>query len=199
LSGYDITSFQKDTFKGLEKLEYLFVYDTSLKTLHPELFASQINLRHLQIIRNQIESLPPGIFAPLVNIGINSSSNGIEIRSSKLRRLNADSFGQHPHLQRINFSFNDINEIERGIFSKFHFNMISAGFYGNNCVSQYLSGEDLDNHEELEICFTNWEEIDPNNTTRAPTPTTTPSGCARNFNNFEIFVIIFVGALTIAF
>ncbi|KAL7014371.1 hypothetical protein ACKWTF_015892 [Chironomus riparius] len=198
LHGKGITTLHKDLLKPLSSLLFLYIYDTGLKALHPELFANQVNLSNLLISNSQIEELPPGIFTPLVNIGIVNTFNGIQITSSKIQRLNADSFGEHPHLQNIDFSYNEINEIERGIFSKFHPDMVEAGFYSNECVSEYLSGENLDEHENLEVCFKNWEEIDPNNrTTTAATPTTTSGGCGRNFKSYEIFLIIFAGIFKI--
>ncbi|KAL7014372.1 hypothetical protein ACKWTF_015893 [Chironomus riparius] len=196
LNGIGITTLHKDLFKQLTSLVFLSIYDTGLKALHAELFANQINLSNLLIRDSYIEDLPPGIFTPLVNIGTVNTNNGIQIISSKIQRLNAKSFGEYPHLKYIDFSYNEINEIERGLFSKFHPDMSFAGFYSNVCVSKYFSGEDLDNSENLELCFKNWEEIDPNNrTTTVATPiaTTTLGGCGRNFRSFEIFMIIFVG------
>ncbi|KAL7014369.1 hypothetical protein ACKWTF_015890 [Chironomus riparius] len=201
LHGKGITTLHKDLFKPLTGLVFLYIYDTGLKAMHPELFANQINLSNLLISNSQIEELPPGIFTPLVNIGIVNTFNGIQITSSKVQRLNADSFGEHPHLQNIDFSNNEINEIERRIFSKFHPDMVYAGFIYNKCVSENLLSDNLDSHEKLEQCFKNWEEIDPNNrTTTAATPTTTTlGGCGRSFKSYEIFLIIFAGIFKVLF
>ncbi|XP_070508395.1 leucine-rich repeat-containing protein 15-like [Chironomus tepperi] len=200
LYGNDITAFHKDTFKSLTNLWYLYIYQSELKTLHPDLFQDQGNLSHLMISGTKIEELPAGLFVPLVNIGFRNQNNGIHVKHSKLIRINANSFGEHPKLRTIDFAFNEINEIERGIFSKFHPNMTYVGLYFNDCVSALLDGVDLDNHERLEQCYQNWVDIDPNNRpTTVPPTSTTPAGCGSNFKSFEVFVIIFVGIFKVLF
>lgn len=200
LDGRDFTSFHKDTFKPLNSLVFLYLYDTGLTSLHPELFTNQSNLSNLLIRGSKIEEFPAGIFAPLVSIGIRNINNGIQITGSSIIRLNANSFGEHPHLQNIDFSNNKINEIERGLFSKFHPSLAYAGFYNNDCINKNFAGTDLDNNIEFEQCYKNWEEIDPNNRpTTTGRPATTPSGSGRNFKIFEVLAIIFVGVFKILF
>ncbi|KAL7014374.1 hypothetical protein ACKWTF_015895 [Chironomus riparius] len=194
LSGRGIMNLQKDIFKTLTNLEMLEIFFTNIKSLHPEMFMNLINLSDLKIRNNKIQDLPAGIFASLVNLGIKSDNHGLKMTSNEITRLNADSFGLHPHLRFIEFSGNKINEIEPGIFSKFNSNLTHAYFYINKCVDGKFSGENLDDNDAFSLCFKNWEEIVP--TTEATTEDTTPGSAGFNFKKFEIFAIIFIGLLS---
>ncbi|XP_070508529.1 leucine-rich repeat-containing protein 15-like [Chironomus tepperi] len=148
----------KDIFKPLTSLVSLSFTFTGLQALDPDLFSSQASLSNLVISNTQIKELPAGLFVPLVNIGHVNKYNGIEVSSSNLARLNANSFGLHPHLQSIDFNGNDINGIEHELFSRFHPNLTFVNFRGNKCVDDLLWGENLDPNEMLEQCFKNWME-----------------------------------------
>ncbi|KAL7043441.1 hypothetical protein ACKWTF_001503 [Chironomus riparius] len=193
LSGLGIENLHKDTFKPLSNLEMLEVTETSIKTLHPELFINQGNLSNLRLASNKIEEFPTGIFAPLVNIGIKHEVHGIILWYNKIQRLNANAFGQHPHLRYIQFSSNQINEIERGIFGKFHSNLKCADFSSNKCIDEtFDNATDLDGNESFRICFENWEETAKTTTTEEVSMiATTHDGCGYNFRKFEIFLLIF--------
>lgn len=209
LSGLGITSLHRDTFSTLSRLEFLSIQNTNLRNLHPDLFINQISLSNLNLNNNQIEELSAGIFSRLVNLGIRSNLHGIRIASNNIQRLNVNSFGQHPHMRHIDFLANRINEIERGIFSRFNQNLIYAGFRLNVCVSQtFFNPVNLDNDDRLTLCFNNWAGITTTTAITVPTTTisttttlaptiTTPGGCGSNYKKLEIFVIIFVGFLMI--
>jgi len=186
ISGTGITVLQRDTFKELRNLEWLYIMYTSIKTIHPDLFLSQGNLRVLYLNWNEIEEIPAGALAPLVNLGYNSSRWGLHFYYNKIRRLSASSFGQHPHLDYIDFSSNEIMEIDRGIFSRFSPTISFIGFFFNNCTQlSFRNATNLEESEELEWCFNNFEGI----------TTTTPSGVGNNFRKFDVLVVIFVGIL----
>jgi hypothetical protein len=201
LTGLGITSLAGSTLNALTQLRFLTITNTNIRNLHPELFANQVNLINLNLNNNQIEALPVGIFSQLINIGSESIVFGIRIFGNNIQRLNINSFGQHPQLRYIDFQQNRINEIERGIFSRFHPNLDFANFRQNVCINRtFFNGVNLDNDDSLTLCFNNWAGITTTTqmtttTTAAPDeiPTTTPGGCGCNFRNFEIFVIIFVG------
>jgi hypothetical protein len=127
---------------------------------------------------------------------------------NNIQRLNANSFGQHPHLRHIDFFQNRIDGIERGIFSRFNPNLRHAGFGSNVCVSQtFFDAVNLDNDPRLTWCFNNWAGITTTTmatttttlatttTTEASPDATTPGGCGSNFKQFEVSGIIFVGFL----
>ncbi|KAL7014370.1 hypothetical protein ACKWTF_015891 [Chironomus riparius] len=191
LSGIGIEHLHKDTFKVLTNLEMLNVISTSIKVLHPELFASLINLSHLDLNGNRIEELPAGIFVQLVNLGIKSDFDGIFLSSNKIERINTNSFGLHPHLSFMSFHQNIINEVEHGLFAKFHPNLIYVDFDNNRCVNGSFSGENLDDNEAFSLCHKNWNEIV--STTSTTTEASTPGSAGNSFKKFEIFVVIFIG------
>lgn len=199
LSGSGITSFHKDTFKAQTELKYLSVQNSNLRALHPELFVSQVNLIDLTLRYNKIEELPVGIFAPLVNLGSQSSINGLKLADNKIKRLNSNSFGQHPNLQNIDFASNQIEAIERGLFNQFSSFMYRANFNSNVCVSKLFSdANNLNDDASLNWCFDSWDGITTATTTTTTTtlvPPTTPGGCGSNFKKFEVFGIIFIGFL----
>ncbi|KAL7014367.1 hypothetical protein ACKWTF_015888 [Chironomus riparius] len=198
LTGSGIENLQKNTFKPLSNLLELYIDNTNIKVLHPEIFINQINLRTINLSDNKIEELPAGIFTPLVNLGIGSTFQGIRMDRNNLKRLNANSFGQHPHVQFISFNQNKINEIERGIFSKFHQNLTTASFWSNVCIDRsFRYSSNLDQNENLLWCFNNWAGITTTTTstttTKQPSPTTTPGECGNSFRKLEIFGIILIG------
>lgn len=84
------------------------------------IFVHQTNLTRLYLSSNNIEELPEGLFVPLVNLGLNSSTlrGDLDLSRNRIRRLNANSFGYHPYLKNLLLSFNGINEIEREIFDR---------------------------------------------------------------------------------
>ncbi|KAL7014368.1 hypothetical protein ACKWTF_015889 [Chironomus riparius] len=191
LSGSGIEYLHKDTFKALTNLETMEIILTNIKFLHPELFMNLINLSDLNLGYNRIEELPAGIFAPLVNLGIKSDFHGIKMNSNKIERLNAKSFGLHPHLRHLTFYQNIINEIEHGIFRKFNPNLFFVDLQSNKCIDGSFSGENLDDNEAFSLCHKNWNEIVP--TTSTTTEATTPGSAGNSFKKFEIFVVIFIG------
>ncbi|XP_070508353.1 protein artichoke-like [Chironomus tepperi] len=201
LSGLGISSLHKDTFKALTKLEGLSVTSAALYSLEPELFANQGNLVDLTLAYNYIEELPVGIFAPLVNLGKGNSQDGINMYENRIKRLNISSFGEHPHLQELNFASNRIDGIQRGLFSKFSSNIVKANFNSNLCVDELFQNPgNLNEHESLKWCYDSWEGITTTSSTTTTTtttaqPTTTPSGAGRNFRIFEIFGIVLIGNL----
>ncbi|XP_070508397.1 leucine-rich repeat-containing protein 15-like [Chironomus tepperi] len=189
ISGTGITVLHKDTFKALTNLEWLFIMYTSIKTIHPELFISQGNLQILFLNWNEIEEIPAGALAPLVNLGYNTSEFGLHFFGNKLQRLSSSSFGQHPHLDYIDFSFNEIMEIDRGIFSRFSPTVSFFGLRFNNCThTAFYNASNLDqDSEEMLWCFYNYEGME----------TTTPNGVGGSFRGFRVFVLIFVGILSV--
>ena len=204
LTGRDIVNIHKDTFKALTKLELISIQGTSISTLHPELFINQASLIDLNLRDNKIESLPAAIFTSLVNLGIESEHHGIKMSFNNIKRLNSNSFGQHPYLRYIDFSSNKIIEIEKGIFSKFNSNLTYADFYYNSCVDEfYVYSTWLDEEESLGSCYFNWigttTTKETESTTIEPTTieSTTPGGSGNNFKIFEVVLIIFVGLLLI--
>ncbi|XP_070508352.1 carboxypeptidase N subunit 2-like [Chironomus tepperi] len=185
LSGTGITSFHPDTFKELMNLEELRVVRSNLASLHPQLFVSQSNLRILTLNDNQIEELPDGVFVPLISLGRNESTQGLNLRVNKITRLPISVFGQHPHLTFLAFSHNSIDEIERGLFSRFNQSMTQVGFGFNRCISRsFWDVIDTDEIQEyFQQCFDNFDGI-------TTVPTTTPNGCGK-FGNFELIFMVF--------
>jgi Leucine-rich repeat (LRR) protein len=186
LSGYGITTLQPNTFTSLPNLDRLDIMGTHLTTLHPQLFTNQGRLRALHLSFNEIEELPEGVFAPLVNLGFNDTVHGLFMVGNRLRRLSANSFGQHPHLNNIFFTNNQIYAIQRGLFSRFNPRPALIDFGGNECIRWGFSHkENLDQNPDLEWCFNNYEGI----------TTTTPAGAASIFKRFEVIAVIFIGFL----
>ncbi|XP_070508398.1 carboxypeptidase N subunit 2-like [Chironomus tepperi] len=199
VNGRDIKTLKKDTFKALTKLESISVTNAGIKSLHAELFINNVNLVNLDFERNEIEELPGGIFTNLVNLGTGFRRNGLKFAWNNITRLNANSFGQHPMLGYLDFYRNQINEIERGIFSRFNTTIRMADFMGNVCIDEIYYNEitNLDADPKFLLCFNNWAGITTTTTTTTtttqPSPTTTPGGAGHNFKRFEILGIIFVG------
>ncbi|KAL7014353.1 hypothetical protein ACKWTF_015879 [Chironomus riparius] len=188
ITGYGITTIQSGTFSPLINLERLDMMYTQLTTFHPQTFASQGKLRALQLSYNQIEELPEEVFAPLVNLGFNETVHGLFMLGNNLRRLSANSFGQHPHLNYIYFNNNQIYAIQRGLFSRFNPRPALVDFSGNECTRYIFSNEtNLDENRWLLNCFNNFEGI----------TTTTPGGAACVFKQFEVLFLILVGFLKI--
>ncbi|KAL7014347.1 hypothetical protein ACKWTF_015873 [Chironomus riparius] len=184
LTGFGITNLQQDTFKELINLRVLHVTETSISTLNPQLFQSLINLHTLSMQMNQIEDLPDGIFTPLKSLGLGSFQRVLTMSNNRITRLPIDIFGQHPHLFHIDFSFNQITGIQRGIFSRFNPFMAQAEFIANKCTSASLWNEtNLDQNKELEWCFNSFEGI----------TTTTQNGVQKRFRGFEVILMILVG------
>jgi len=162
----------------LSNLQILTIEQTRLTTLDSALFTSQVNLRDLLLPHNQIQILSAGVFAPLANLSF------LYLFSNRIQRLSAYAFGQHPNLNRFDFGFNQINEVQRGIFSQFAPTVIYVNFFENRCTNFFTNnGTNLDEHAAFDGCFNNFNGI----------TTTTPDGVGEHFRTFEIIGIIFVG------
>lgn len=183
VTGKGITNLHQDTFRTLKNLVELQVILTNITTLHPQLFTSQASLRALILYSNQIEDLPGGVFEPLVNLGLNVSTRNLDLWNNKIQRLSKSAFGHHPHLDFIDFAHNDIDEIERGIFSRFSPIMFRVDFGFNRCISNaFWNVTNVDEIESFQPCFDNFDGI-------TTMPTTTPNGCKLNYIKFELFLI----------
>ncbi|KAL7014358.1 hypothetical protein ACKWTF_015884 [Chironomus riparius] len=188
LSGVGISVLQRHTFRELRNLDTLFVMYTRIRTIHPELFASQGKLRILFLNWNEIQELPDGCLAPLVNLGNGTDNIGLHFYNNQIQRLSASSFGQHPHLDYIDFAFNLITEIDRTVFSRFSPTIALIDFGWNICTrSRFSNATNLEDNENLQWCFNNYEGI----------TTTTPNGTGNNFKKFEVFSVIFIGFLRV--
>jgi len=194
LTGLGIENIHKDIFKSMTKLEVLSIQNTNLKSLDSNLFINQAALTDLNLSNNKIEALPVGIFTNLVNIGT-KAADGIRLHNNNIQRLNSNSFGQHPNLQYLTFSDNKINEIQRGIFSKFSTKMTSVTFSNNLCIdNSFFSDDNFADDESFELCYQNWDDTEPETTTTTEaSPTTTPGGCGSNFKKFEVYLVLFIG------
>ncbi|KAL7014365.1 hypothetical protein ACKWTF_015886 [Chironomus riparius] len=198
LTGLGITSLHKDTFKSQTALKMLSIQSTSLVIIHPELFASQANLVDLELRYNKIEQLPAGIFTPLVNLGMSNIIFGLKVSGNKVKRLNINSFGEHQHLQYLDFSANEIDAIQRGLFSQFNSNIYRANFNLNVCINKLIANAtNLNEDESLQWCFDSWEGITTTTTTTTDAPTdappTTPGGAGNRFKKIEVFGILMIG------
>jgi Leucine-rich repeat (LRR) protein len=214
LSGSGIQNIHSSTLSTLRSLRTLSIQNTNIQVLPADLFINNANIQSLSLDNNRIEILPPGIFAPLRNLGASDEFQSFSISGNNIQRLNINSFSQHGFLRRIWFNFNRINEIERGLFSRFHSNLTFAGFTSNACINRFFNYQsNLDHHEDLLLCFNNWAGV----TTQAPTTgttdqdttsigtttlgTTTPSddsepdGCGYLFSKFQVLMIILTGLL----
>jgi hypothetical protein len=109
--------------------------------------------------------------------------------NNKIHRLSKSAFGHHPHLDYIDFAHNDIDEIERGLFSRFSPKMSRVDFAFNRCVSRMLFNvTNVDEIDAFQPCFDNFDGI-------TTVPTTTPSGCGIKFRKIELFLMFVVNFL----
>ncbi|KAG5667331.1 hypothetical protein PVAND_015314 [Polypedilum vanderplanki] len=189
LYGFGIGNFHQNTFRNLPNLRILNLIECGITELHPELFSSLTQLRHLGLSSNQIQELPAGVFANLTNLGDNNV-NHLSLNNNLIRRLNRNAFGVHPNLHQISLDFNEIYEIERGIFSQSFPNLQTLFIARNKCVHDIITGN-FDESPELEYCFANWA-----GETTSTTTTTTDGGNHLKIDLillFILFVIVFIG------
>ncbi|KAJ6648948.1 Leucine-rich repeat-containing protein 15, partial [Pseudolycoriella hygida] len=170
-TGYGITTLHEDTFKLLVNLNSLSIQSTRLRELSSNMFVNLVNLTQLYLSYNNIAELPRGVFTSLVNLGLNLSSSDLHLvlNGNRIRSLNANSFGYHPHLRNLWIRGNGIFEIQRGIFSRFPSTMEVVDLSSNSCVDVlFWLQSDLHVDHRLENCFNNWDGITTTTTTMMP-------------------------------
>lgn len=161
----------ENAFSQLPGLNELTISGYGIEYLHRNIFKPLTNLSKLVIELTSIKSFPSDLFANLTNL------NKLTITYSQVHRLNANSFGNNLQLQNMDFYHNRINEIQRGIFKKINTNVIFVSLRSNVCADEYFQGDNLDEEECLNKCFTNWETIPDN-------------GCGKCIFKFQILLIV---------
>jgi Leucine-rich repeat (LRR) protein len=138
-----ITSLTGNEFKDGLKLEYLKIFETSLKEIHQKSFENLENLKTLNLSSNQIEFLDKNAFKYL------SSLRNLNLANNKLRCLPENILMGTTKLNTIVINNNYLEFID---FHQFKYtNITKANFKDNSCISldRNITAEELMNLTNL--------------------------------------------------
>ena len=99
-----------DYFRGLEHLEYLYVYDCSVRSIENGAFELLIDLKELSMTGNDITILDTSIFE-----GLNKLED-LDLSSNRIKTIKG--FFNLPSLVSLNLASNLIEELPAGVFAE---------------------------------------------------------------------------------
>ncbi|KAL7043411.1 hypothetical protein ACKWTF_001491 [Chironomus riparius] len=172
-----------NVFKPLTNLTHLFLSENYMKNINPEWFTTLESLIHLDLSNSNLtEELPRNLFGSLKKI------NYIGFRSSKIRVLHADTFGESLSIQNLDLGSNRIYAMDE----RFIDNTGPTYFdiYGNICVDVSISDSSMtrkDMKEALKDCFLFYKMLIENNPslTESSVQSTTSSGLNGKIQTIE--------------
>jgi Leucine-rich repeat (LRR) protein len=106
LSFNSISTIERDTFRGLDKLEILHLEYNNISTLDPKLFADLMELKYLDLSHNNIQSLQFGTFNNLIQLKV------LNISDNKLTSLQENGLLAVISLEEIVFHNNQISTLD---------------------------------------------------------------------------------------
>ncbi|XP_070506531.1 insulin-like growth factor-binding protein complex acid labile subunit [Chironomus tepperi] len=156
LPGNAIKVIDKEAFKGLDNLHYLVLTRNELEEIDPDLLSSVGNLQNLFLDHNRIKFLNSDLFYPLRKLQL------LSITNNQIEEVSLELFRNNPLLDQIFFDHNEIVAIEEKFFDEYpgRRENYEFRFYNNNCTNSIVSnkGERIENFDDFEICFKNWNE-----------------------------------------
>ena len=126
----EIETIDGDSFKDLTKLEHLILFFNKIKTIDPNLLQSLENLSQLMINSNEIEFLDEKIFDNLPNIRL------ITLGGNKLSTIPANLFKNNLKQKYIELGNNKIQTISPTMFDHLK-NLIYVDLRNNVCVNDF--------------------------------------------------------------
>ena len=121
-----------DLFSGLKHLEKLFLKHNYIENLDPETFSSLENLKDLDLSHNQLFEMEPNTFRP--DLESLKSLKKLNLKKNRLRRIFEFL---SPTLEKLNLSFNEIDEYDDDAFRRLE--SLDSLHLNNNRLKRILS------------------------------------------------------------
>lgn len=149
LNGNQLLDIPEYIFKGLTNLTELNLSENNLQKFRPEWFVTLNALTHLDISNsNFTEELSRNLFGSLKNL------NYIGLRSSKLKVIHADIFGESLSISQIDLGYNRIYAIDEKFLENTEPSYIQLN--GNICADISISDYSMsrkDMRAAMKECF----------------------------------------------
>lgn len=115
----------KETLSKIPNFDYLFLNDSLIRRIQAESFNQAQDFAVIDLSRNKLEKISPGVF------------NGLKLRILKLRQnsiqeIGLESFNNMINLIILDLSFNNLEEIPIGLFK--NSTKINQIYLGNNRI-----------------------------------------------------------------
>jgi Leucine-rich repeat (LRR) protein len=105
-----IEEIDSKTFESFTNLKYLFLNGNKLRRIEPNTFKSLDKLLQLTIYDNQIEEIDATMFETLVNL------KELDLSCNKLKRIGSNLFSRLVKLEKLYLIDNQIEEIDENSF-----------------------------------------------------------------------------------
>ncbi|KAG8253227.1 hypothetical protein J6590_039567 [Homalodisca vitripennis] len=105
-----ITSLNRDAFKGLHRLVELDMFDNRIDFLPSVIFDNLDSLAHLRLHRNRLEDLHGKLFHKLANL------ETLDLSTNSIRRLAATLFRGTPRLVVLHLASNALEDLPESVF-----------------------------------------------------------------------------------
>lgn len=130
-SNFEDIIFDSDTFKDVQKtVEELFLIDSKVNHVEADVFFGFLNLKTINLNKNNFESIGSKFFGPLERNIVTS----ISISESKVKILKSDTFFGCLELENLDLSKNVIEVLPEGIFDNLD-NLKQLNMEGNQLTS----------------------------------------------------------------
>jgi len=149
LHGNQLTEMPDNIFQPLTNLTTLYLADNHIQNLKSKWFETLGALSHLDLSNSNLTGeLPRNLFGSLKNI------NYIGLRSSKIKVIHADTFGESLFIPQIDLSYNKIYAVDEKFIE--NTGPSSLSFNGNICADFGISDNTMSRKkmkEALKDCF----------------------------------------------
>lgn len=107
---YNITSINKNSFKHIQKLNRLILFNTFIKTIEDDTFAYLTELKYLKLFNNNLSSINERTFSGLINV------KSLDLRKNNIHFIHKNAFNNLKQLTWLYLEFNSITHIESETF-----------------------------------------------------------------------------------
>lgn len=178
----NISRIENGTFANQDELWYLNARDSNIQEIDEDGFVGLGAIVSLVLIGNQIESIAPRTFHPLVNVSY------LDLEVNRLTSIGDGVFSQNTRLSSLYLGFNQIEKISPTFSAGFGDNLGFIDLEQNECVSRRFEIDSDDDftriilHNSLRTCFNNFQGT-PSNLRRVVLEFQGPLRLYDEFNN----------------
>ena len=141
LNNNQITQIEPNTFDGLSSLKELYLGNNIISELKENTFNGLSSLQKLELQNNSINIVKPGVFNGL------SSLKELYLGSNMIRELKKNTFNELNNLEILSLRSNHIDEVEDGAFNGL--NNLKILYFTKNVITKNYKKENITKAKSL--------------------------------------------------